>query len=102
MLGRYVRERKVLTLADAIRRLTSVPADRLQLTDRGRLQVGNAADVVVFDPERIADTATFERPFQYPVGISVVIVNGQVALRDGVRARVGSGKALRSDPSGGR
>ena len=102
VLGRYVRERKVLTLPDAIRRLTSVPADRLKLSDRGRLEVGKAADVVVFDPDRIADTATFERPFQYPVGINVVIVNGQVALRDGVRARVGSGKALRSDPPGAR
>ena len=87
---------------DAIRRLTSVPADRLKLSDRGRLEVGKAADVVVFDPDRIADTATFERPFQYPVGINVVIVNGQVALHDGVRARVGSGKALRSDPRGAR
>ncbi|MBC7842993.1 MAG: D-aminoacylase [Gemmatimonadaceae bacterium] len=98
VLGRYVRERKVLTLAQAIRRLTSVPADRVRLSERGRLSVGKAADVVVFDPARIADAATFERPFQYPVGISVVIVNGRIVLRDGQRSRAQSGRALRSDP----
>jgi N-acyl-D-amino-acid deacylase len=98
VLGRYVRDRKALTLADAIRKMTSMPADRLRLSDRGRLAVGKAADVVVFDPLRIADTATFERPFQYPVGISLVIVNGAIALRDGRRSVVGSGRALRSDP----
>lgn len=98
VLGRYVRERKALTLSDAIRKMTSMPADRLRLTDRGRLVVGKAADVVAFDPERIADTATFERPFQYPVGISLVIVNGAIALRDGRRSGAGMGRALRSDP----
>ncbi len=98
VLGRYVRERKILPLPEAIRKLTSLPADRLRLGERGRLAVGKAADVVVFDPARIADTATYERPFQYPVGISLVIVNGQVALRDGVRSRVLTGRALRSDP----
>ena len=98
VLGRYVRERKVLTLSDAIRKLTSVPAARLRLTDRGRLAVGAAADVVVFDPARIADTATFERPFQYPVGISLVIVNGRIALRDGTRSAMHTGRTLRSDP----
>ena len=98
VLGRYVRERKVLTLPDAIRKLTSVPATRLRLSGRGRLAVGAAADVVVFDPERIADTATFERPFQYPIGISLVIVNGRIALRDGTRSAVHAGRALRSDP----
>lgn len=98
VLGRYVRERKALTLADAIRKMTSMPADRLRLRDRGRLAVGKAADVVVFDPQRVADAATFERPFQYPVGISLVIVNGAIAVRDGQRSAVGTGRALRSDP----
>ena len=102
VLGRYVRERKVLTLSEAIRKMTSAPADRLRLADRGRLAVGKAADVVVFDPARIADTATFERPFQYPVGISLVIVNGRIALRDGQRSRTHAGKSLRSDPVAGR
>ncbi len=96
VLGRYVRERQVLTLPDAIRRLTSVPADRLRLRDRGRLRVGAFADLVVFDPARIADTATFERPFAYPVGINVVVVNGRVTLRDGQRSRAQTGRALRA------
>lgn len=95
ILGRYVRERNVLTLPMAIRKLTSMPADRLRLADRGRLVVGKAADVVVFDPGRIADTATFERPFQYPTGITLVIVNGRITLRDGQRSRIHGGRALR-------
>jgi N-acyl-D-amino-acid deacylase len=96
VLGRYVRERKVLTLPDAIRKMTSRSAARVHLADRGRLAPGLAADVVIFDPARIADTATFEQPFQYPVGISVVVVNGAIALRDGQRSPAGSGRALRA------
>jgi len=96
VLGRYVRERKTLTLPDAIRKMTSAPAARLHLADRGRIAPGLAADVVIFDPSRIADTATFEQPFQYPVGISAVIVNGGVTLRDGQRAPVGTGRSLRA------
>jgi N-acyl-D-aspartate/D-glutamate deacylase len=95
VLARYVRDRKVLTLADAIMKMTSLPASRVHLADRGRLAVGLAGDVVVFDPARVADTATFEAPFQYPVGISVVVVNGAVSLRDGQRSAAGSGRALR-------
>ena len=95
VLARYVRERKVLTLADAIKKMTSLPASRVHLADRGRLAPGLAGDVVVFDPARVADTATFEAPFQYPVGISVVVVNGAVSLRDGRRSATGSGRALR-------
>jgi N-acyl-D-amino-acid deacylase len=96
VLGRYVRERKVLTLPDAIAKMTSRPAARVHLRDRGRLAVGLAADVTVFDPARVADTATFEQPFQYPVGISVVVVNGAVALRDGQRGAVGAGRGVRA------
>jgi N-acyl-D-amino-acid deacylase len=96
VLGRYVRERKALTLPDAIRKMTSAPAARVRLTDRGRLAAGLAGDVVVFDPAAIADKATFEMPFQYPVGISMVVVNGVVALRDGQRSGSGSGRALRA------
>ena len=96
VLGRYVRERKAVTLPNAIMKMTSRSAARVHLTDRGRLAPGLAADVVVFDPARVADTATFESPFQYPVGITVVIVNGAVALRDGQRSATGSGKALRA------
>lgn len=95
VLGRYVRERKTLSLASAIRKMTSLPASRVRLGDRGRLARGLAADVVVFDPQRVADTATFEAPFQYPAGIPVVVVNGVVTLRDGQRSSSGSGRALR-------
>ncbi len=95
VLGRYVRERKVMTLAQAIRKMTSLPASRVRLIDRGRLAPGMAADIVVFDPSTVIDRATFDQPFQYPEGINVVVVNGVVALRDGQRAPVGSGRALR-------
>ena len=95
VLGRYVRERKALTLPDAIRKMTSAPATRLRLADRGLLRQGYAADIVVFDPDAVADRATFENPFQYPVGIGAVIVNGRFALRDGTRTMPGSGRSLR-------
>jgi len=96
VLGRYVRERRTLPLESAIHKMTALPASRVHLADRGRLAPGMAADVVVFDPARVADTATFEQPFQYPVGIDVVVVNGAVALRDGARAASGSGRAVRA------
>ena len=95
VLGRYVRERRILTLAQAIRKMSSLPASRVRITDRGRIAEGLAADVVVFDPSKVADTATFEAPFQYPAGIVAVLVNGTVALREGQRARTGSGKSIR-------
>jgi N-acyl-D-amino-acid deacylase len=96
VLGRYVRERKALSLEQAIHKMTAFPASRLRLTDRGRLAVGMAADVVVFDPATIADRATFAEPFRYPVGIKCVIVNGAVALMDGSRREAQSGRALRA------
>ncbi len=94
VLGRYVRERKVLTLEDAVHKMTGAPAARLRLRDRGRIASGMAADLVVFDPATIADRATFEDPFQYPVGIPHVVVNGVIALRAGERAGRGTGKGL--------
>jgi N-acyl-D-amino-acid deacylase len=96
VLGHYVRERKVISLAEAIKKMTSMSAARVRLADRGQLTKGFAADVVVFDPARIADTASFEMPFQYPVGISTVIVNGAITLRDGQRSASCAGTALRS------
>lgn len=96
VLGRYVRERKVLTLAQAIRKMSFAPATRVRLTDRGRIATGMAADLVVFDAATVADTATFEAPFQYPVGISVVTVNGAIALRDGQRSKSGAGRTLKA------
>lgn len=95
VLARYVRERKALTLEQAIHKMTALPASRVRLRDRGRLAVGLAADVVVFDPARVEDKATYEEPFQYPLGISAVVVNGAVALRDGQRGAQGSGRALK-------
>ncbi len=95
VLAKYVRERRVLTLPQAVRKMSSLPASRVRIADRGRIAAGLAADVVVFDPSQVADTATFDAPFQYPTGIRVVIVNGTVALRDGQRNSVGTGKALR-------
>lgn len=82
VLGRYVRELKLLTLETAIRKMTSLPATQLGLTDRGEIRTGKAADLVVFDPTRVADRATFEAPHQYPVGIPHVIVNGQLVIHD--------------------
>ncbi|NOT07754.1 MAG: D-aminoacylase [Gemmatimonadales bacterium] len=95
VLGRYVRERKALTLGQAIHKMSGMPAARLRLAGRGTIAVGAAADLVVFDPERVADRATFDSPFQYPVGIPTVIVNGAVALRNGERVGKGTGKGLR-------
>jgi N-acyl-D-amino-acid deacylase len=95
VLGRYVRERRALTLEDAVRKMSAVPASRVRLTDRGMLREGFAGDVVVFDPAAVTDRATFADPFRYPDGIRAVVVNGVVALRDGQRAERRAGRALR-------
>jgi N-acyl-D-aspartate/D-glutamate deacylase len=94
VLGRYVRERKALTLQSAIHKMSALPASRIGLTDRGRLAPGMAADVVVFDPSTVADKATYDDAFQYPVGIEAVVVNGVVALRDGERTSDRAGRGL--------
>ena len=83
VLGVYVREKKVLTLEDAIRRMTSLPADMFKLRDRGLLKAGMAADVVIFDPARVSDKATFAKPHAYSEGFDVVLVNGKVAVDEG-------------------
>jgi dihydroorotase/N-acyl-D-amino-acid deacylase len=84
VLGVYVREKKLLTLEDAVRKMTSLPAARLGLDDRGLVRPGMKADLVVLDPELIRDRATFERPHQYAAGVSLVVVNGEIVL-DGDR-----------------
>jgi N-acyl-D-amino-acid deacylase len=94
LLGRYVREEKVVPLEEAVRRLTSLPADNLGLDRRGRLVPGHFADVVVFDPATIADRATFESPRQYAVGVRHVLVNGVLVLRDGEPTGALPGRAL--------
>ncbi|HYD36638.1 MAG TPA: amidohydrolase family protein [Allosphingosinicella sp.] len=83
LLGRYVREEKALTLAEAVRRLTSLPADNLRIRDRGRLRRGFHADLAVFDPATIADRATYESSHAYAVGMRHVFVNGVQVLKDG-------------------
>ena len=80
MLGRYVRELKVISLPEAVKKMTSMNADKIGITDRGRLKEGAFADVTIFDAERVIDRATFERPRQFPVGIKYVIVNGHVTI----------------------
>lgn len=82
-LGRYVRERRILPLEEAVRKMTSLPAAKLGLRDRGLLRPGAFADVVVFDPETVADTATFADPHRYPSGIPWVLVNGQPVIAEG-------------------
>ena len=83
VLGRYVRERKVISLEEAVRKMTSLPADHFRLAGRGRIAAGAAADIVVFDPARVRDVATFEKPHAYPEGIPHVVVNGVFVVRDG-------------------
>lgn len=80
VLGVYVREKHVLTLEDAVRKMTSFPASRLRLTDRGILRPGLKADITIFDPATVRDTATYQQPHQYAEGISWVIVNGEVVF----------------------
>ena len=95
VLGVYVREKKVLGLEEAIKKMTSMPADRLGLKSRGRLQNGAVADVVVFDAARVADKGTFEKPHEYPVGIQHVLVNGVAVVQDGAMTTARPGKVLR-------
>jgi N-acyl-D-amino-acid deacylase len=95
VLGQYVRERRALSLEDAVRKMSAFPASRVRLADRGMLREGFAADVVVFDPATVTDRATFAEPFRYAEGIGAVIVNGVTALRDGERAERRAGRALR-------
>ena len=83
VLGKYTREEKVLALEDAVRKMTSLPAQVLGLKDRGLLREGYWADVVVFDPDRVADMATYENPKQYPKGIDYVLVNGAIVIDNG-------------------
>jgi len=95
LLGKYVREEKVIPLAEAIRRLTSLPADNLKLDRRGRLTKGYYADIVVFNPETITDHATYEKPHQYATGVVHVFVNGTQVLRDGEHTGAKPGQVVR-------
>ena len=94
LLGRYVREEKIISLEEAVKRMTGLPATNLGLDHRGFLQEGMFADVVVFDPKTIADKATFEKPHQYAVGMKHVFVNGTQVLKDGEHTGAKPGRAL--------
>lgn len=95
VLGHYARDRRIFTVEEAIRRMSSLPADRVGLSRHGRLLAGASADVVVFNLSTVTDRATFEKPFQYPEGITLVVVNGSVSLREGRRSPRGTGRATR-------
>lgn len=106
LLGRYVRDEKLISLPEAIRRLTSLPASNLALKDRGKLAKGYFADVVVFDPATIQDHATFEKPQQFSTGVSHVVINGGVALSNGEPTGKATGRVVRGQgwkgwPDGG-
>lgn len=94
VLGRYVRDLNLLTVPEAIRRMTSLPASRLQLADRGIIRPGAIADLIAFNAETVRDRATFAEPRQAPMGISTTIVDGQVVVRDGRLTGASPGKVL--------
>lgn len=95
VLGRYVRDEQVLTLEDAVRKMTSLPASILGLTDRGLLKEGYAADIVVFDPQTVRDTNSYEQPKSYPEGVPYVLVNGVVVVDQGEHTGARPGRAIR-------
>jgi N-acyl-D-amino-acid deacylase len=95
LLGKYVRDEKVIPLQEAIRKLTSLPATNLKLSKRGQLTPGYFADVVVFDPAKVQDHSTFENPHQYSTGVLHVWVNGKQVLKSGEHTGVKSGTFLR-------
>jgi N-acyl-D-amino-acid deacylase len=99
VLARYVRDLKLLRLEEAIRRMTSLPATTFRLKDRGQLRKGNWADIVVFDPSKIQDHATFDAPHQYASGFRAVIVNGVVVVKDDQHTGARPGMALRHEVS---
>jgi N-acyl-D-aspartate/D-glutamate deacylase len=98
VLGVYVRELKLLSLEDAVRKMTSLNAAKIGLRDRGLLRTGNFADITIFNPQRIIDRATYTDPFQYPDGIEYVVVNGLVVLDAGKHTGARPGRALKRQP----
>jgi dihydroorotase/N-acyl-D-amino-acid deacylase len=96
VLSYYVRERELLSLETAIHKMTRMPVDRINIVDRGRIEVGAYADIAVFDPAEITDMATFENPHQYATGMVHVFVNGQAALLNGEMTGARPGRVLRS------
>ncbi len=97
ILAKYVREEKVISLESAIREMTSLPANQLHLWNRGRIAPGLAADLVLFDPAKVADTATFAKPLSYSIGMEYVFINGKLAIDDGQPTGVLAGKVIRAN-----
>jgi N-acyl-D-amino-acid deacylase len=95
VIGKYARDEAVISLEEAIRKLTSLPAENLKLTKRGKLQPGYFADIVIFDPENVNDLATFEKPHQYAEGVVHVWVNGQQVLQNGVHTGAMPGRFVK-------
>jgi len=95
VLGEFVRDDAILGLEEAVRKMTSAPADRLGLKDRGRLANGMKADVVIFDPDRVRSNATYEEPRRFPDGIEYVIVNGTVVVDGAEHTGALPGRVLR-------
>lgn len=95
VLGKYVRQEKILSIEEAIKKMTSKPAEVFGIKNRGLLKVGYYADMVVFNPNTIIDKATFEDPIQYPEGIETVIINGEIILDQGIHTKTTPGKVLR-------
>jgi N-acyl-D-amino-acid deacylase len=96
ILGKYVREQNVMTWEEAVRKMTSLPAGKLRLKNKGMIAQNYDADVVVFDPATVIDTATYESPRNFPKGIDWVIVNGMVAVKDGKHTGIRNGKTIRN------
>jgi N-acyl-D-amino-acid deacylase len=96
VLSKYVREEKVISLEEAIRRMTSLPAQKFQLKDRGLLRENFAADIVIFDENKVKDLSTFENPHAYSTGFRFVIVNGIVTVENEKHTGVRAGKALKN------
>ena len=99
VLGHYVRSQKVLRLEEAIRRMTSLPAQKFQLRDRGLIREGMAADIVVFDDNTVSDQSTFARPHAFSTGFSLVIVNGAITLENGKHTGARNGTILKGPGS---
>src|SRR5512143_4185435 len=95
VLGHYVRDEGVLTLPQAVRKLSAMAADKLGLDRRGYIRPGYFADLVIFDPAKVIDTATFEEPYSFPDGIKHVIVNGELAVEDGRQTDTRAGRIIR-------
>ena len=93
-LGRYVRDKQLMPLEEAVRKMTSLPAQKLHMNSRGMLKPGYFADIVVFDADKIIDQATYTEPQQYSAGVEYVVVNGQIALKEGQQTGVCAGQVV--------